>query len=342
MARKISFEDTAVEEQGSVESRTSRATQSRPLLGMKPEARPLGALGSMARSLGSLTEKAKRADEIEEQLVQGQAVIELDPTLVDGAFVADRMASDEAEFAAFRETIEKSGQNSPILVRPHPQSQGRYEVAFGHRRLRAVRDLGRKVKAVVRPLSDEELVVAQGQENSARSDLTYIERARFAARLEERGFSREVIMSALNVDKAALSKLIAIATRIPLGVIEAVGPAPGFGRPRWSELADLLEGEAARVRASAFVQESAFLSQPSDKRFLQLHDAMKVKATRARAEAWTASDGTRAARIQRNGKKLSLLFDERVAPEFGDYVRGQLQNLFDDYKKKARAEQDKT
>jgi len=41
---------------------------------------------------------------------------------------------------------------------------------------------------VVRSLTDEQLVIAQGQENSGRTDLTFIERARFAARLEDRKF----------------------------------------------------------------------------------------------------------------------------------------------------------
>ena len=37
-------------------------------------------------------------------------------------------------------------------------------------------------------LTDEQLVVAQGQENSARTDLSFIEKALFAARLEEYGY----------------------------------------------------------------------------------------------------------------------------------------------------------
>ena len=99
-------------------------------------------------------------------------------------------------------------------------------MAFGHRRLRAARELELKYGRSLRALSDEELVVAQGQENSGRTDLTFIERARFAAKLEERKFSRDTIMEALNVDKAALSRLIAIAKRIPAALIDAIGPAP--------------------------------------------------------------------------------------------------------------------
>uniref|UniRef100_UPI001D0E2864 ParB/RepB/Spo0J family partition protein n=1 Tax=Klebsiella pneumoniae TaxID=573 RepID=UPI001D0E2864 len=76
----------------------------------------------------------------------------------------------------------------PILVRPHPTIDGRYQVAYGHRRLVAVRQLGFKVKAVIRELSDDQLVVSQGQENNARTNLSYIERALFASRLEDRSF----------------------------------------------------------------------------------------------------------------------------------------------------------
>ena len=142
-------------------------------------------------------------------------IVELDPALIDNSFVADRMELTEEQNAAFRDLIREHGQNVPILVRPKPDEPDRYEVAFGHRRLRAARELGIKVRAVVRSLTDEQLVIAQGQENSGRTDLTFIERARFAARLEDRNFSRDIIMASLNIDKGALSRLIAIATRIP-------------------------------------------------------------------------------------------------------------------------------
>ena len=74
--------------------------------------------------------------------------------------------------------------------------QGRYQVAYGHRRLQAVRLLGRPVRAIIRPLQDIDVVVAQGVENSARQNLSYIERALFALTLEARGFERSVIMRA--------------------------------------------------------------------------------------------------------------------------------------------------
>ena len=76
-----------------------------------------------------------------------------------------------------------------------------------------------------------EHVVAQGQENSARGDLSFIERARLARRLEELGYDRRVIMEALSTDKTTLSTMISVTERIPAQVLEMIGPARVTGRP---------------------------------------------------------------------------------------------------------------
>ncbi|MFG1404257.1 plasmid partitioning protein RepB [Xanthobacter sediminis] len=333
MARKINFDLPASDSRPAQEAPSAAsANKVRPLLGLDRPLKQPGALGAISQTLGGMSEKVKRADELEKQLVEGQTIVDLDPALVDNSFIPDRMEPSAADDAAFRELICEHGQNSPILVRPHPEEADRFQVAFGHRRLRAARSLGIKVRAVVRVLSDEELVVAQGQENSGRTDLTFIERARFAARLEDRKFTRETIMAALNVDKAALSRLITVATRVPLEVIDAIGAAPGFGRVRWQELTDLLDQDDNRRRAIAHVKSAGFQDMESDKRFESVVSALKTSATRSRPETWSAADGTHAARVMRSGKKTTLTFDDRVAPRFGDFVREKLQSLYDEYK----------
>ncbi len=156
-----------------------------------------------------------------------------------------------------QQSIAEQGQQVPILVRPHPETPGRYQVAYGHRRLQAAISLGRKVKAVVRPLTNDELVVAQGVENSARANLSFIERAVYAARLEEAGFSRPTIMAALAVDKTALSKLIAVPARIPMALLLAIGAAPKIGRDRWLEFADKIEAMRDASPLAALAEEPA-------------------------------------------------------------------------------------
>ncbi|VTZ51199.1 putative replication protein B [Methylocella tundrae] len=333
MARKINFDPPPQSGAPSEQDETRPGPlRTRPLLGLDRPLKQSSALGAISQSLGGINEKVRRAEEIEQKLVEGRVIIELDPSLIDASFVRDRMEGTEEEHLAFREMIREHGQAVPILVRPKPRQDGRYEVAFGHRRLRAARELGIKVRAVVRELTDEQLVVAQGQENSGRTDLTFIERARFAANLEDRKFSREIIMAALSVDKAALSRLISIASRVPYDLIEAIGPAPAFGRVRWQELTDLLDQDGNRQRAREIIGVVSFAKMTTDQRFEALHSGLRAKAMRDRPQSWSAEDGTRAARISRSGKKLTLTFDDRVAPEFGDFVKAKLQMLYDEYK----------
>src|SRR5687768_12595670 len=92
-------EDAPVEQTGDAEARAP-TNRLRPLLNAPglvadPAARPVGALG---QSLNEFQAKAQRAEEIEQKLAQGQAVVDLDPTLIDPSFVSDRLPNtDEAQ-----------------------------------------------------------------------------------------------------------------------------------------------------------------------------------------------------------------------------------------------------
>jgi ParB family chromosome partitioning protein len=310
------------------------APNNRPLLGLAlagrdiKKASPLGALG---QSLEGISRRAERAEEIERRLSEGQAIIELDPADIDASFIADRMTETSEGLQSLVESIRQSGQQVPILVRPHPAAPGRYQIAYGHRRNKAAVQLGLKVRAVVRDLSDQQLVVAQGQENNERADLSFIERARFAATLEQRGFDRETIMSALSVDKAALSKMISIATRIPGEIIAWIGAAPQHGRHRWLQLSELLQedGRGAHVVEALKPGDDAALS--SDERFEKVLNLVLPRTAGPRAESWTASDGTPVARITRTTKTLTLQIDQKVGAEFGEFLVGALQELYDKY-----------
>ena len=194
-------------------------------------------------------------------MTAGQTVVELDAALIDPSFVSDRMATAEDEaYDALRLAIAKEGQGSPILVRPHPDAPGRYQVAFGHRRLRVALDIGRPVRAVIKALSDQELVLAQGQENSLRVDLSFIERARFADSLMQLNYGRDVVMTALAVDKTTVSRMLSVTKHIPSAVIDAVGPAPATGRDRWVELASQFEANAEPAGLKALLRDDEFLT----------------------------------------------------------------------------------
>ena len=241
--------------------------------------------------------------------------------------------------------IAAEGQKSPILLRPHPQREGRYQVAFGHRRLRIAQELGRPVKAIVQSLSDPELVLAQGQENSARADLSFIERACFARRLEDMGYMRDLIMSALAVDKYGLSRMISVTRRIPLAVIDAIGPASGTGRDRWVELTEHFQEDGKEAACLALLESKRFQEADSDERFAQVlnfflsSNAVGQKASnggrsaqRREVQEWgPAADNRRIVSLTYNARVTTLSIDRRMAPHFGEFLLSRMDRLFAEY-----------
>src|SRR5690348_10153348 len=81
------------------------------------------------------------------------------------------------ELEELKESLRESGLLQPITVRQSPMGEG-YELIAGERRLRAATALGwQKISAVVKALSDQELLALALVENLQRSDLNPIEEA---------------------------------------------------------------------------------------------------------------------------------------------------------------------
>src|SRR5690606_35044867 len=138
-----------------------------------------------------------------------EATQEFDPNLFSPSIVSDRIPSaNDARFHELRAAIQENGQQIPIIARQDPAEEGRYQIAAGHRRWRVAQELGLGLKAIIRKLSDQEMVILQGQENGPREDLSFIERARFAMHMESRGFDRGTLSAALSVDKPEVSRLL--------------------------------------------------------------------------------------------------------------------------------------
>ncbi|OLP61812.1 plasmid partitioning protein RepB [Xaviernesmea oryzae] len=274
-----------------------------------------GAVKAMGLSLGAMTREAEEAKQLRQALAEGERVVMLDPQLIDGSFVTDRLADGESgdpDFEALVKSLDESGQQVPILVRPHPMSQGRFQTAYGHRRLAALKRLGRKVKAIVRPLTDDELVLAQGKENAERRNLSFIERAVFAKTLVQRGFARKLAGDALGIDKTELSRLIQVAESVPDALARAIGPAPKAGRNRWMALAARLGDEQACQQALEAAESEAVRQLDSDGRFAAVFRALDEQTESDGAgEALTDRAGRTMARLSR-GRTLRIAFATSV------------------------------
>ncbi|WEX74420.1 plasmid partitioning protein RepB [Sinorhizobium numidicum] len=280
-----------------------------------------GAVKAMGLSLGNITREAEEARALREVLTQSERVVSLDTSLVEASFVEDRLTDgevDDPDFLALVESIRENGQQSPILVRPHPEKQGHYQTAYGHRRLKAVRRLELQVKAVVRTLSDDELVLAQGKENAERRNLSFIERALFAATLAARGFDRKVIGDALAVQKSELSRLLQVADSVPHHLARAIGPAPKAGRERWMAIGVLLERDEAREQAEQEIGLSRFREADTDQRFQFVFNRLSGGNKQDQREPRDLQDaaGQVFARLRLDGRKPRIEFVAGTDPTF--------------------------
>ncbi|WP_348642520.1 plasmid partitioning protein RepB [Methylobacterium sp. WL93] len=263
------------------------------------------------------------------------AVVEIDPALCLPSAIADRVpdVTDES-FNAFMEQVREEGQHTPILVRRHPSRNNHYEIAYGRRRTRAAMALGKPVRAVVRDLSDAELIIAQGSENLARENLSYIEKAHFARNMEQVGVAREVILKAMGVHRPDLANYLSVAEAIPGSVLTAIGPAPKVGRPRWLTLAD-------RIRAATPEQVNTALASPdlagkaSDERFAVILAALAAPSARKakpRAETLKNAKGVKFARVERSSDGMRVTLEEKAEPGFANYLAERLPEILAAYR----------
>ncbi len=234
--------------------------------------------------------------------------------------MSDRLAQGpDAEYRRLVESIRESGQQVPILVRPHPDAAGRYQIAYGHRRRDAAAELGVPVRAIVRPLTDTQLVIAQGKENGERRNLSFIERALFAADLQRRGFDRPTLHGALGVQSAEMTRLLAVAAAIPADLIRGIGPAPKAGRLRWREFARELARPGVAETVAGLLDQTAVRGLPSDRRFAAVIGAIRATAA-AVPETLADARGIVVARIDRSAASVRVTLDERTAPGLGRMV----------------------
>lgn len=307
-----------------------------------------GAINAMRESWGELRREAEAARNLREEIAGGGHVVLVDPEKILPSPISDRLAragDPDAGFDALKASIAASGQAVPVLLRPHSDGakagEGFYETAYGHRRVRAARELGIEVRAIIRPLTDEELILSQGRENAERRDLSFIERALFARTLEERGFSRETIRAALSIDNTQLTRLLQVATRVPEVIVRRIGAAPKAGRPRWGELGEMIAKRGGGEIANEFTARESFAAiADSDARFRALLKRMTAWSEgrgggAKQAGARTISDRSGAAIATLNqgaGGRPQMTLTGEAAGDFSAFLAARLPDLFEEFR----------
>lgn len=290
-----------------------------------------GASKSMKVSIDSLAQDARR-------MMDGETIVEIAPDLIDNSFVSDRLGQDDEAFDDLKSSIKAGRQETPVLLRPHPEIRDRYMIVFGHRRVRAASELGRNVRAVVKSMDDVAHILAQGQENTARADLSFIEKATFAKNLAEIGQPKDIIRSALTIDGTLLSRMLSVAQNIPGEVIDAIGPAKQIGRDRWEDFKKLIGVPANSRLAQQLIADNALKQLASDARFELLHSKLSEKGRGARKSTkrvttpkrtWTANSGRIKGVVGKSGKAFNISLTSNDASDFGEYLSENLDGFYE-------------
>ena len=101
----------------------------------------------------------------------------------------------EAEIDELAASIREKGVLQPVLVRPAPGAQGEYQLVAGERRWRAAQRAGlRALPAMIRELSDLEVLEIAIVENVQRADLSPLEEAlSFRALMDKFGRTQDAV-----------------------------------------------------------------------------------------------------------------------------------------------------
>lgn len=260
--------------------------------------------------------------------LSSNAVREIDPALIDDGGPKDRLTITDADVADLVQSIRAHGQQVPIMVRQLVDYPGRYRIVYGRRRLRALKLAGIPAKALIRTLTDEQAILAQGQENSLRLDPSFIEKAIFVTDLTDGGYDQSVVLDALAIDKPMLSRMTKVARTVPLGVVQYIGAAHSVGRRRWEELADLVRDKGIAIETLVAALPVASRDLGSDERFALVADvAMKAAQSEATqvgsppALPIVHTDGSKVAEIKETPRSVTIRFTGSEQPEFTKWMR---------------------
>jgi ParB family transcriptional regulator, chromosome partitioning protein len=217
----------------------------------------------LGRGLGALLGETRREEPLVRREEPAAAVAPDSSPLRNLALAAikplpgnPRKYFDEDALAELAASIATRGVIQPIIVRPHPEGAG-YQLVAGERRWRAAQKARlHDIPALVRNLSDREVMALALIENLQREDLNPVEEARAYHRLSEQEGMIQVDIAKL-VEKsrshvANMMRLMTLPDRV-LDLIEQGKLTTGharalIGRDDALELAEIAVTEGLSVR----------------------------------------------------------------------------------------------
>ena len=194
--------------------------------------------------------------------VPGAHLARLDPHDILPNAQQPRSVFDPDDLAELVHSVREFGVLQPIVVRPHPELQGKYELVMGERRLRATKEAGLdSIPAVVKDTANEDMLRDALLENLHRSQLNPLEEASaYQQLLADFGITQDELASRIGRSRPQISNTIRllklpepVQVRVAAGVLSA-GHARAIlsvGDPdEMQRLADKIVNEELTVRAA--------------------------------------------------------------------------------------------
>ena len=127
----------------------------------------------------------------------------------------------EAELEELATSIRERGIIQPVIVRPHPERSGEYQIVAGERRWRAAqRAQLHRIPVVVREFDDRAVLEVAIIENVQRADLNPVEEAQGYSQLLERyGYTQDELARVVGKSRSHLANTIRLLA-LPLEVLE--------------------------------------------------------------------------------------------------------------------------
>ncbi len=175
-----------------------------------------------------------------------EKIIAIDPNLIVPWDLADRPLDEIGDLESLTESIRIHGQETAALVRP-AKTKGRYELIYGHRRWMVCRDLGIKLRCVVREMDDKTAHKKMVLENSDREAISSWARALNFKKAIDNGLypSESALAASLGIHRSSLNNIMAF-TRIPADVAQAIGPMSKVGVQTAKAIVMLCKSEEQR------------------------------------------------------------------------------------------------
>lgn len=266
---------------------------------------------------------------------EGRAILDVDAKKIDETEYRDRLdlSFGDERFQILKASIERDGLQLPIGLRKKGR---RYEIAWGHRRVRVCKELGIPVPArIVTPKDDAELVRLMFIENELRDPVSTFERALSVLDLTERKVMTAAAMCDLTGWKKSQVSNYRRLARFPEELLKLIPDPREIKMDAGLELIAIWEREPAKTRKAVI----STLKKNGDEGFAAVDRTVRSMLTRSGAGKQPPKDfavmGTHFATMTSQRAQPIVRFAKTVDRELVEELFAELAAKYEERLRKA-------